>query len=390
MALATRRGVSPRPSNPWCADVRAIVVSRVYADPSTRGKLKALAGLGVIVAAAVPDRWSPLGLGAEQQTSYGDDAGVRTVPIPVRGSTAPGGDLTWNRAPLRQFLTDFRPELIQIEEEPWTRAASATAVLARRLHIPYFVLTRESLPGSPGAMGRLRRSSVLRHAKGLIAVNQLAAKLVARQQPSLTLKVIPQVGVSVPLQSARPRQPGLTIGFFGRLLPEKGLDLVFRACVKLIGRWSIVVVGTGPAQEELEGLAERLGIAGRVTWFGALPRKRVEEVWPLLDCVVLPSRTAPHWIESVPRAAVEAMANGVPVVATSAGALPETVAQAGVIVPEENVDAIADALQRLHDDPAERERLGAEGRRRVMSEYTDAAIAEKTLRFWRDTVAANA
>ena len=38
----------------------------------------------------------------------------------------------------------------------------------------------------------------------------------------------------------------------------------------------------------LEGLAERLGIAGRVTWFGALPRKRVDEVWPLLDCVVLP------------------------------------------------------------------------------------------------------
>ena len=105
--------------------MRAIIVSRVYADPSTRGKLKALAGLGVGVAAAVPDRWTPVGLGAEQQTGYGDDAGVRTVPIPVRGSTAPGNDLTWGRAPLRRFLTDFRPELIQIEEEPWTRAASS-------------------------------------------------------------------------------------------------------------------------------------------------------------------------------------------------------------------------------------------------------------------------
>ena len=68
--------------------MRAVVVSRVYADPSTRGKLKALAALGVSVAAAVPDRWSPAGLGAEQQTVWGDDGGVRTVPIPVRGSTA--------------------------------------------------------------------------------------------------------------------------------------------------------------------------------------------------------------------------------------------------------------------------------------------------------------
>lgn len=366
------------------------MVSRVYADPSSRGKLKALAGLGVAVGAAVPDRWSPPGLGAEQLTSYGEDAGVRTVPIPVRGSTAPGEDLTWSRVPLRRLFNDFHPELIQIEEEPWTRAASVAAALARRLHIPYFVLTRESLTRSPGAMARLRRSSVLRHAGGLIAVNELAAKQVARQQPSLPLKVIPQVGVSLPLQAGRLARPGLTIGFLGRLLPEKGLDLVFRACVKLIGRWSIVVVGTGPAQEELEGLAERLGIAGRVTWFGALPRRRVDEVWPLLDCVVLPSRTAPHWVESVPRAAIEAMANGVPVVASTAGALPETVGHAGLIVPEENVDAIAEALQRLHDDLTERERLAAEGRRRVMSEYTDTAVAEKTLRFWRDTIAATA
>jgi glycosyltransferase involved in cell wall biosynthesis len=78
------------------------------------------------------------------------------------------------------------------------------------------------------------------------------------------------------------------------------------------------------------------------------------------------------------------MANGVPVVASTAGALPETVAQAGVIVPEENVDDIAEALQRLHDDPAERERLAAAGRQRVMSEYTDSAVADKTLRLWRE------
>jgi glycosyltransferase involved in cell wall biosynthesis len=370
--------------------MRAVVVSRVYADPATRGKLKALAGLGVSVAAAVPARWSPVGLGAEQQTSYGDDAGVRTVPIPVGGSTAPGADPSWSRAPLRRLLTDFRPELIQIEEEPWTRVAATAAALARRLHIPYIVLTSESLSGSQGIMGRLRRSRVLGNAKGIVAVNELAAKRVGRRHPSLPLRVIPQVGVSVPLPTPRPERTGLTIGFLGRLLPEKGLDLVFRACVKLIGRWGIIVVGTGPAQEELEGLAERLGIAGRVTWLGALPRQRVDEVWPLLDCVVLPSRTAPHWIEGMPRAAIEAMANGVPVIASTAGALPETVGQAGLVVPEEDVEAIAEALQRLHDVPAERERLAAEGRRRVLSEYTDSAIAEKTLRFWRDTIAATA
>jgi glycosyltransferase involved in cell wall biosynthesis len=368
--------------------VRAVVVSRVYADPATRGKLKALAGLGVGLAAAVPDRWSPLGLGAEQQTVWGDDGGVRTVPIAVKGSTAPDADPTWSRSGLRRLFTDFKPELIQIEEEPWTRAAATAASLARRLRVPYVVLTRESLAANHGAVGRVRRSRVLGHAKGLLAVNELAAKLVTRQHPSLPREVIPQLGVGLPLQNTRPAQIGLTIGFFGRLIPEKGLDLLFRACVKLIGRWTITVVGTGPAQEELESLAERLGIAGRVTWLGALPRQRVDEVWPGLDCVVLPSRTAPRWVEGAPRAAMEAMAHGVAVIASAAGALPEIVGRAGVVVTEEDVIAIAEALQRLHDDPGERERLAAAGRQRVMSEYTDAAIAGKTLKFWRQSVAA--
>jgi glycosyltransferase involved in cell wall biosynthesis len=364
------------------------VVSRVYADPATRGKLKALAGLGVTVVAAVPDRWSPLGLGVEQQTVWGDDSGVRTVPIAVRGGTSPGADPVWSRSALRSLLTDFRPELVQIEEEPWTRAASTAASLARRLRVPYVVLTRESLAGAYGAVGRIRRSRVLGHAKGLLAVNELAAKLVTRQHPSLAREVIPQLGVGLPLQGVRPEQTGLAIGFFGRLIPEKGLDLLFRACVKLVGRWTITVVGTGPAQEELEGLAERLGIAGRVTWLGAVPRQQVDEIWPRLDCVVLASRTAPRWVEGAPRAAMEAMANSVVVVASAAGALPEIVGSAGLVVPEEDVVAIAEALQRLHDDPGERQRLAAAGRQRAMSEYTDAAIAGKTLRFWTESVAA--
>ena len=368
--------------------MRAVVVSRVYADPSTRGKLKALAALGVSVAAAVPDRWSPAGLGAEQQTVWGDDGGVRTVPIPVRGSTAPDADPSWSRSALRRLLTEFKPEIIQIEEEPWTRAAAITAALARRLRIPYVVLTRESLPGAHGALGRLRRSRILKGSRGVLAVNELAARLVTRQHPALASEVVPQLGVGLPLLSPRPERVGLTIGFFGRLIPEKGLDLLFRACVKLIGRWSLTVVGTGPAQEELEGLAERLGIAGRVTWLGALPRQRVDDVWPRLDSVVLPSRTAPRWVEAAPRAAMEAMAHGVAVVASTAGALPEIVGPAGLVVPEEDVIAIAEALQRLHDDPAERERLAAAGRRRVLSEYTDAAIAGKTLRFWTGSAAA--
>jgi glycosyltransferase involved in cell wall biosynthesis len=370
--------------------VRALVISRVYADPAARGKLRALAGLGVTVAAAVPDRWVPAGLTLHQQTAWGDDGGVRTVPIPIRGSALPTADPFWHGGSVRQMLTDFRPELVQIEEEPWSNGAAAIARTTRRLKIPYVLVTRESLPVSRGTLTKLRRNRALAGAAGVISVNELAGRLALRGHPSLPHRTIPQLGVALPLTADRPPNPGLSLGFIGRLMPEKGLDLLFRAAVKLVGRWTLTVVGTGPAQEELEGLAERLGIAGRVTWRGALPRGAFDEVWPRLDVLVIPSRTTPRWTEVTARAALEAMAHGIAVVGSAAGAIPESLGDAGLIVPEEDVGALAESLQRLHDQPEEVRRLGAAGRRRAMESYTDAAIADRTLAFWRDLLRATA
>jgi glycosyltransferase involved in cell wall biosynthesis len=167
------------------------------------------------------------------------------------------------------------------------------------------------------------------------------------------------------------------------LVPERGLDLLFRACVGMTGKWTLTVVGTGPSQEELEALAERLGISARVSWLGPLPRESVDQVWPHLDCVVFPARTTPRWVPSAARGALHAMANGVAVVASDSGALPEIVADTGKIVPEENVPALTSTLQELDVDRAQCERLGGAGRRRIMDEFSDSAIAAKTLAFWR-------
>ena len=370
--------------------MRALVISRVYADPSARGKLRALAGLGATIAAAVPDRWVPAGLTEQQQTAWGDDGGVRTVPVPIRGSAIPSANPYWHGGTIRSLLTDFRPELVQIEEEPWSNGGAAIARAARRLRIPYVLLTRESHPVSRSTLASLRRNRAIAGAGGVIAVNELAGRLTLKHHPSLPHRTIPQVGTPVPLAVDRVAHTGLALGFVGRLIHEKGLDLLFRAAVKLVGRWTLTVVGTGPAQEELEALAERLGIAGRVTWLGALPRVAVDQVWPRLDVVVVPSRNTPRWVEAVPRAALDAMAHGVAVIGSTGGALPETIGDSGLVLPEEDVGALADALQRLHDDPAEVQRLGLAGRRRVMDLYTDTAVAERTLAFWRELLHATA
>jgi glycosyltransferase involved in cell wall biosynthesis len=368
--------------------MRAVIISHLYADPANREKLRSLAGLGVSLAVAVPDRWAAND-GQSHGTTWGDDTGVRVVPISVRGRMSEPGRLHWSAKTLRRLLTDFRPDLLHIEEEPWTQPASVSLRLARRLGIRTVLSTAESLPRGYSLRQRFRRERSLRLAHGVIGANRLALGLATRRRPSIPHVTLPQIGVTPPAAVPREPHPGLAIGFVGRLVPERGLDLLFRSCVGLTGKWTLSVIGTGPSQEELEALAERLGLSARVYWLGPLPRDAVDQVWPRLDCVVFPARTTPRWVASAARGALHAMANGVTVVASDSGALPEIVGETGKIVPEENVPALTAALQELYADRAECERLGAAGRRRIMDEFSDSAIAGKTLAFWRSLTPAS-
>jgi glycosyltransferase involved in cell wall biosynthesis len=116
----------------------------------------------------------------------------------------------------------------------------------------------------------------------------------------------------------------------------------------------------------------------------------MEETWASLDCLVLPSRTTQRWVMSMGRAALHAMAHGVAVVGTNSGALPELLGEAGRIVPEEDVPALAAILQEFYADRSECERLGSLGRLRVREEFSDDAIARKVLTFWRTLAPATA
>jgi glycosyltransferase involved in cell wall biosynthesis len=368
--------------------MRAVIVSHLYADPANRAKLRSLAGLGVSLAVAVPDRWAASD-GRSRGTAWGDDSGVRVVPVPVHGQVAEPARLHWNPKTLRRLLTDFRPDVLHIEEEPWTQPAAVSLRLARRLGIRTVLSTAESLPRSLTFSQRFRRELSLRHASGVIGANRLALALATKRRPTIPNLALPQLGVTPPAPVPRVAHPGLAIGFVGRLVPERGLDLLFRACVGLAGKWTLTVIGTGPSQEELEALAERIGVSARVHWLGALPRDAVDQVWPRLDCVVFPARTTPRWVATAARGALHAMANGVTVVGSDSGALPEIVGEAGRIVPEEDVPALAATLEELYANRSECDRLGAAGRRRIMDEFSDDAIAGKTLTFWRKVTPAS-
>ena len=318
--------------------------------------------------------------------AYGAEGGVRLVPVPVNGDPT---DSRWSSAALRRLLTEFRPDVLQVEAEPWWPVAPQALALAAKVHVPAGLHVSTSVTPALSLRERWRRGRALRLARGLAASNRLALQLVAKGREDAPVAVFPRQGIVVPtLGRPRAPRPGFVIGFVGRLVPERGLDVLLRACAQLRGDWKLVVVGTGPSQEELEQLAERLGIGARVVWQGGIPRGWLDTFWPTVDCVVLPARTTPRWVESVGQSLLDAMAQGLPVIGTESGVLPEIIGEAGVTVPEDDPDRIALSLQRLQAMPDEAASLGAAGRRRVMTEFVDDAIARKTLAYWRSIAAA--
>jgi len=158
----------------------------------------------------------------------------------------------------------------------------------------------------------------------------------------------------------------VAVGCVAVLRAEKDHATVLEALRAVPGPVVLVVVGDGPLRADLEARARDAGLAARVRFLGT--RADVPRVLAGLDAVVLASRT----IENLPYSVLEAMAAGLPVVATAVGALPELVDDGvtGWLVPPASPDALAAALRELVADDVGRRARGAAARQRVASGFT--------------------
>ncbi len=160
------------------------------------------------------------------------------------------------------------------------------------------------------------------------------------------------------------------VGYAGRLVPEKGVDLLLHALSVLPERFVLVIVGTGRQESELRALAESLKVADRVRWVGAISREEMPEYMSAFDAVVLPSRSIPTWQEQFGRVLAEAMLCETPVVGSSCGAIAEVIGDAGLVFPENEAEALAECLRQLGDDPDLCRQLGERGLQRARREFT--------------------
>jgi glycosyltransferase involved in cell wall biosynthesis len=219
---------------------------------------------------------------------------------------------------------------------------------------------------------------IWKHAVAVVANSGGLQALGQHFAPELPVGVIPN-GVDTqtfhPAENAAPvsGQP-VQMLFVGRVVFQKGLDVLLKALAALPAEldYRLEIIGDGDQRPVLAAEAERLGLAGRITFSGWCDRAAIAERYRQADVFVFPSRD-----EGMPNVVLEAMASGLPIVATAIAGSEELVrdGENGRLVPPDNVAALTEAIQQMLCDSEARRSMGREGRARIEREYTWSRVA---------------
>ncbi len=225
--------------------------------------------------------------------------------------------------------------------------------------------------------GWIERSTLRRADAVVVLTGRTAAALREDGVPAARIRTIPS-GFDPALFSGDtgdvlPGTPRPRIGYVGRLAPQKSPGTLVQAFGRMRETASLVVVGDGPDRALVHRLAAESPAADRITLAGFVEHARVPAVLASLDVLVLPSV-----YEEMGSVLTEAMAAGLPVVASDVGGIPEVVrhGETGLLVPPGDVDALAAALDRVVAEPGLRDRLAA-GARARSAEYGWPALAAR-------------
>jgi len=213
----------------------------------------------------------------------------------------------------------------------------------------------------------------VRNADLVIAVSHAVARQVQNQKPIVVYSgVESREGFNAVEITAR---TSIVVGAAGRLVDIKGLSDLVRAIALLSSEFPnlhLEIAGDGPELGNLQEEARRLGLIGRIRFLGW--QRHLEPIFRSWDIFAMPSLT-----EGFPMAALEAMAQGLPIVATNVGGLPELVedGRTGILVPPSDVEALAKGLRTLIQDTKRRQGMGAAGWRRARDQFSvDRMVAQ--------------
>ena len=366
--------------------MKVLYVSKASVVAAHRDKLRWLARR-VELEVVVPNRWN----GSEDLLEVED---VKMTPLPVFW---PGHNHFHLYRGLGSVMDRLVPDVVHLDEEPYSAVTFQGGRAARRRGIPFLFFAAQNVPKRyPPPFHGMRRW-VFDHAAGGIAGTGQAAEVLLHFGFRSLLRVVPQMGVDPDVFRADARRRAESrasfgcppdapvVAFIGRLVQEKGIDLLLRA-LATIPELFCVIAGSGPEEASLRKLANALRIECRVRFMGHFPSMAIPGLLAGVDLLCLPSRSTRRGAEQFGRVLVEAMSTEVPVVVTDCGGMPAVVGDCGRVVPMDDIEALSTALAHLASDQACRVELGRCGRARVMDEFSQHRVVEDTLALYQDVL----
>jgi glycosyltransferase involved in cell wall biosynthesis len=368
--------------------LKVILVSKALVVGAYQRKLEELARQpNLELIAVVPPLWRDGMFGRATPLQRAHTEGYQLIVAPTRLN----GDFHLHYYPtLPRILADARPDILHVDEEPYNLATWLALRAAQRQGVPSLYFSWQNLKRVYPWPFRHFEQANYRIARAAIAGNPTAARVLREKGYAGSLAVIPQFGVDPTLYSPAPRVTSIkrhevVFGYAGRLVSEKGVDVLLRACASLSGGlWRLDILGEGPERARLDALARELGISDRVRFLGQVPSTRAADYYRNMDVLVLPSLTRPNWVEQFGRVLIEAMACGVAVVGSSSGEIPWVIGDAGAVFKEGDTAELTATLAGLLTDEERRHELAQRGRERVLARFTQAHVAEATAAVYRE------
>ncbi len=286
--------------------------------------------------------------------------------------------------PIIRALREHRPHLIDMSHEPYSIAGAEILTLCNWFArgVPIVMQTNQNIHHNYPPPFCWLEQRAFRRVAGAYACSEtvvevLRAKGFHKPAPIVPFGVNTEAFRPRPIRSKDSDQP-LTIGYIGRMLPGKGLNVLASALEKVKDlSWRLLVVGDGSERESFEQALSATGLMDRAEFTGAINFALVPEYFHKLDVLVIPTETTARIREQFGRVIVEAMASRVPVIGSTCGAIPEVIGDAGLVFPERSAEGLANSLRQMLSDKALRERIAIAGLARAEL-YSYERVAEKT------------
>jgi glycosyltransferase involved in cell wall biosynthesis len=337
-------------------------------------------------------------------TLQGDLREIQFEPIAGEASTPVPLDVRFGGHPhLRIYGRGLRSllrqpwDVVHCWEEPYVLAA---AQVARHLQdgVRFVPATFQNIAKQYPAPVAWNERRVMARADGWIAFAESVYD-VQRNRPGYSSKPARVISPGVDVDVFRPDSAGrrlvreriglspgdLVAGFIGRFVEEKGVTTLLDAVDRSTTPWHLLFVGGGPLLAAIERARTRH--PSRVHLVTNVPHDDVSAHLNAMDLMCAPSRTTPRWREQFGRMLIEAMACGVPVLASRSGEIPHVLAEAGVLVAEDDTASWTAEIARLLGDAAVRRDLSGRGIERARTRFAWPVIARAHLDFFEELCA---